>query len=513
MIRRRNARGATAALVIALTFVLTVISVAFFQLSLYFFGADDARNVTDSGALNVGQKALTISTRAMNSIEHQFDDVADSKGNFNLTNINRVWGKALLASLNVSAMYEQGYGNSNANSHADSLFQAAQSISERLSTQLSTPKNHHDAFTSITDKNDVSALGSKTKLAVTDNSNWTTSFVDRGSESNLEFNNDQLPAKSQVDTIGPVIGQDGKQYIPGYKAMKVLQKTFYLVPFKAGERPHLISAEKYNNETLKAKPLRDWKGPVPNAFSASGKTVNHDNLGQSTIAYVQTNPQRKFDLGIPHAFIRIKLDKNVVRYAHNNIPRSSGSYAFQKEEQLQVFDAGAGVAHVKASLGNEYIPPTLHKAIYALPGDHNEVTSVLLQRCREMKKNIKTAELMALLQIPLVQNTNEYIIFPLRKDFLVVMPLPSARGTIPGLDFLAGADGSEKEIATEVSPLIPNSATVTLVGSGQITVPPTATTVEHGHIKWKPGSGYDGCLGELSIERETDILSYGYMIP
>jgi hypothetical protein len=490
-----------------------MICVAFFQLSLYFFGADDTRNVTDSATLNVGQKALTICTTAQNSIEHQFDDVADSKGNFNLTNINRVWGKALLAALNVSAMYDQGYGSSNANSHADALFQAAQAISDRLSVKLSTPSNHHAAFTSITNQNDVSALGSNTKVAVTEDKTWKTSFVDRGSESNLELDTEQLPAKSQVDTIAPVTGQDGKQYIPGYKPMKVLGKTFYLVPFKAGERPHLISAEKYNNETLQSKPIRDWKSPVPNAFSAGGKTVNQDNLGQAAIAYVQTNPQKKFDLGIPRAFIRIRLDKNIVRYAHNQIPRSTGNYGFQKEEQPQVFDAGAGTAHVSASLGNEYIPTTLHKAIYALPGDHSEVTRVLLQRCREMKKNIKESEMFALLQIPLVQNANEYVIFPLRKDCLVVMPLNSARGTIPGLDLLASADGSEKEIASEISPLAPNSATVTLVGSGQITVPPSATTIEHGHIKWKPGSGYEGCLGELAIERETDIFSFGFMVP
>jgi hypothetical protein len=509
----RNAHGATTGLVVALLFVFTTIIVGFFQISLYFFGADDTRNATDSGALKVGQKSLTISTTAQNSIEHQFDDVADSKGNFNLTNINRVWGKAMLASLNVAAMYEQGYGSSEANSHSDALFQAAQSISDRLANKLSTPKNHHAAFTSVTDLNSLNSLGEKTKLTVAENSNWTTSFVDRGSESNLEFDKDQLPAKSQVDTIGPVTGQDGKQYIPGYKAMKFLQKTFYLVPFKAGERPHLISAEKYNNESLKAKPIKDWRTPVPNAFSVGGKTINQDNLGQTAIAYVQTNPQRKFDLGIPRAFIRIRLEKNTVRYIHNQMPRTSMNYAFRKEEQIQVFDAGAGVAHVTASLGNEYTPPTLHQAIYALPGDHSEITRVLLQRCREIKRNIKEAELMALLQIPLVNDIDEYLIFPLRKDFLVVMPLPNARGTVPGLDFLAKADGNEKEIATEIAPLVPNSATVRLVGSGQVTVPPTATTIEHGHLKWKPGSGYEGCLGELSIERDTEILSFGFMVP
>jgi hypothetical protein len=509
---KRNTRGAATALVVALSFVLTMLVVAFFQIALYFNGSDDTSNATDAGALNVAQQALTISTTAQTPDEHQFDDVADSNGNFTLTNINRVWGKALLAALNVSAMNDQGFGSSSANAHADSLFQAALNISNRLSGRLNTPSNHQQSFEKIAGQNAVNALGKDAKIKAANDENWKTSLVDRGSESNITFDKNQLPSSSQLQLIDPVAGQGGNLFIPGYKKINILGKSIYLVPFKEGERPQLISAEKFDSNTQQANPF-DWKNAVPNAFSTSGKSINHDNLGQHAIARVQTNPQRTFDLLMPRAFIRIKLEKNRLHYVHNFLPAGEDTYQFHPEAKPpQTFSAGSGVAIVRASVGNEYVPATLFQAINALPADHSPVMNVLLQRCREIKKNFSEKDLISILQLPLVDNASEYVIFPLAKQ-IVAMPNYTANGVVPQLNLLSDADGDEKEIVKEHSPLKPNTASIELVGAGTPTIPPTAVTEEEGRISWKPGSGHGGCLGQLTIQRDTLVTTTGRLDP
>ncbi len=508
-------RGATTGLVAVLSLVLVMLSLAFFQLLLYFGGADETRNATDAGALGVGQEALKTATKAESSAEHQFDDVADANGNFSLTNINRVWGKALLANLNANAMNQQGFGSSSANQNAKQLFDAAKSISDRLTRLLSNKENHFQAFEQLSTQNAANMMGANARVAAARDKQWRTSLVDRESESNISFDPDQLPSGGDLALLSPVSGKDGNRYVPGYKPIKVMENVFLLVPFPLGEKPHLISASEFEGNTREAKPLPDQANPVPNAFSAQGKTVNQAGHGQLATAFAQTNPQRAFDMLMPHAFVRIKLLANKARFIHNLIPMTQSTYDFSPEQQQLTFPAGTGTAIVTANLGNEYIPPTLHQAIYAFPTcDYSAVTKSLLQRCREIKKDITEAELKALLQMPIERGVNEYLIFPINKQTLVVAPNVAALALAKWINIRALPDGRGQEIASESSgPDNPNKASVTLVGAGVVTVPPMAITVEHGSLKWTPGSGYDGCLGELEIERTTEVTSAGSMGP
>src|SRR5271163_1132345 len=100
----RNDCGMTIGLTVSICFLLVVLSGAFLTFSLITFGSNEVRNAVDAGTLNLGQQVFTLGTGIQGADEQQYADLADWQGRFTLTNINRVWGKALLAAINVRAM-------------------------------------------------------------------------------------------------------------------------------------------------------------------------------------------------------------------------------------------------------------------------------------------------------------------------------------------------------------------------------------------------------------------------
>ena len=139
---RHRQRGAALGLVAVLAFVLVILVIAFFQLTMYFGGSKETRNAVDAGTLNVGKRSFEIKVIALQSAEMRFMDVADSTGKFGLANINRVWGKALLIAANAEAMKADGQEGS-AVGNADTTFDGAKSLSVKLADELKTPSNLH----------------------------------------------------------------------------------------------------------------------------------------------------------------------------------------------------------------------------------------------------------------------------------------------------------------------------------------------------------------------------------
>lgn len=551
----RNAQGATLGLVLGCAFILAVLVFAFFQYGLNFGGGQEMRNAVDAGALNIGKEIYNLTNPLAKDAESQFEDVMDSKGNVGLTNINRVWAKALLINLNQATMESDGTATSASADHADAIYKAAESISDKLTEKLSDQKNLHPLFDDMAARNSAKMLGDKAVVnAREDKEGWTQSCMERGSVSNISFEEGTLPGGASK-----LISKEdsNKKYLAGYVPMTIRNHDFHFVPFKANETPHLVSTTLFEASTTKNQKMSDWKNPVPNAFAAVGQIVvpnadgklqslqaneqeakgqakdpNDKNIkpqGQSARACVLTNPQRTFKLSIPHGFVRIVLKKNTVRYRVNGIPRTEADseYGFTPgESKMNTFNdgVGVGVVNVSATLGLEYVPPTLFKAIYALPGNHDAVTTVLLQRCREINPDFTAAQLESCLNAcPIVPNTNEYLLIPIGDDKfgkveIIAVPQGSARGKANWLKADAKADGKEKQIVSEfIGPIpapapAPNTIVVTLAGPGAPIYLPSFVT-ELGVEKWTPGTGFDQCLGELEIERETQIDANGFTQP
>ncbi len=77
-----------------------------------------------------------------------------------------------------------------------------------------------------------------------------------------------------------------------------------------------------------------------------------------------------------------------------------------------------------------------------------------------------------------------------------------------GCDKSSSPDGSQQTLDTEPPLPAPNFATEEFDCYGSYTFPTVALL--HGDRKWTPGTGYSGgCLGELTIQRTTDVYLGG----
>ncbi len=497
--------------IIAGTFFFIVLGIAIVQIGMLISGAREVSNAVDSGTLNAGKKAVKIRTELnAGGNENQFSDLKDEDGKFGLTNINRVWAKALLARMNNKAMHDQGQATNSSDSHADALFDGAESISDRLADKLKDESEHHGHFMELAARNSIRMLGSTAEMRVDAGSAWKTSLLDRGEESNLIVGDGQLPDGFSLND-GKMFKKaaDGKTHLKGYTPIEVMGKQICLVPFKVNEQPHLISEKTFNDNLLSAKPLQAWKNPVPNTISCQGKTEDQKLTVQRARAFVITNPQKNFDLAMPHTFMKVKFEDNTAHWYINGIPAPNSSYDFHTDVQTRNYPCGTGTLNITATLGNEYMPPTVGKGIFALPGsNYDSVTHALLQRCKEIKHDFSENDLDAMLMAcPIIPGNKEFVIFPDNNGSLRCMPESMAPAFATWLNASNNADGSEAEICEDECWFVPNFVVAIPQGLGAKPLPSWCIT--YGSLKWKPGTGYDGCLGELRIERETDIFANG----
>ncbi|MBX9685424.1 MAG: hypothetical protein K2X27_01905 [Candidatus Obscuribacterales bacterium] len=173
-------------------------------------------------------------------------------------------------------------------------------------------------------------------------------------------------------------------------------------------------------------------------------------------------------------------------------------YGLKPEQQNRTYKVGKDIVQIQAFLGNEYNPSTLRQGIFALNGIYSAITAALCQRIREIKPSFKDTDLNGLLEsCALTQGSSEYIIFLDPNGDLKAQAKSQARQTSSWLKADNGADGAIKQISSDSAPT-PNRATVTPESY-------KAAVRTYGEIYWKPGTGYDDCLGEMHVQRQSDI--------
>lgn len=511
LLHNRSSKGAMMGFIVAGTFFFIVLGIAIVQIGLLLSGAREVSNAVDAGTLNAGKKAVKVKTGLnAGTNESQFADLKDEDGEFGLTNINRVWAKALLARMNNKAMHDQGQATGSSDTHADSMFDSAESISDRLADKLNDENNLHQYFLELAAKNSIRMLGSTAEMKVEAGSGWKTSLLDRGEESNLIVAEGQLPDGFSLND-NKIFKQadDGKKHIKGYTPIQVMGKEICFVPFKVKQQPHLISEKTFNDNLASTKPITAWKNPVPNTISCQGKTEDQKLAVQRARQFVLTNPQKNFELAMPHTFMKVKFEDNTAHWYINGIPAPNSSYEFHTDVQHRSYPCGTGTLDITATLGNEYMPPTVGKGIFALPGsNYDAVTHALLQRCKEIKHDFSEGDLDAMLMAcPIIPGNKDFVIFPDNNNTLRCMPESMAPAFATWLNSSNNADGSEAEICDDECWFVPNFVVAIPEGLGAKPLPSWCIT--YGSLKWKPGTGFDGCLGELRIERETDIFANG----
>lgn len=499
----RNANGNILSLVAVTAFVMVLIGLAVFQVILAVGASREVRGSVNAGTLNVAKKAVEVTVTPDGAVESQFDDITDDQGRIGLRNVNRMWGKAMLVALNAQAM-TGGQG------HAEAIYSAAKSMNDRLAKKLNDEDNLHGYFNEISRANSSRMVSADSAVKEQAGRGWQTSFVDRGLETNVEFDAQQLPQGG--DAVSAVaIGNS--RYIAGYEPITVGGKPFVFVPFQFRQQPHLISADTFS---ANRREITNFSTPVPNAFSTNG-AANNSNAAIAAMAYAVANPERSYKLAIPHGFIRIKLGQHKASITANADSSEVDYTPGLPQTIVKSTAAGSGTLTTVNVIGLDYVPPTLYQAIYGLPGNHGRVTSILLQRIREISPGFGASELdRVLASAAIVPGITEYYIYPIYKQgnenpTMVAGTFAQAIASAPWLNSQARAEGAEENVANEVSVGGPDVLIPILAGAG-IPVYGPQLVYQTGNQIWKAGTGFDGCLGELRIERNATIISTGQVI-
>ncbi|MFN8553329.1 MAG: hypothetical protein U0103_17785 [Candidatus Obscuribacterales bacterium] len=533
----RRRKGSAIAFSAVLALVLVVLGIGFFLLSMYMGAQNETKNATDAGALNVGKQVLNDNlvtvTIGGTAQEEFFRDVTNitipvgnvGDGKVNLTNINRIWAKALMVAINADAA---GSAAGSAASSVQAAYDGAQSLSNKLSDKLTAENNLHGYFEDYSKQNSTRMIGIDTKVVTLPGAQtWQTSLMDRAKESNIEIDPTTLPIGYNLPadydtptTRNPVpSGATGKTFLKGYFPLTVSGHTYWTVPFQYDGKPHLVSRTLFEAEQ---KPPHDlgapWNKPVPNAFSVGGKVATKPGVTSETaMSWVQSNPRQTFPFQFPNGFIRVVLKKHTLQWTLLGVDTDSTTYRpFPVEEK----ESGDGVPYPlvpicatvsgTAHMAMEYIPPTLNSAINYntppfLPGSSpNQPMKFLLQRCQEMVPDCKMSDLVtALNECPTLPEDDDqkFFIYPLNGKIVATPKLM----TPPPLGCDASADPEGDEEWSESKKYFePNFFIEHFTCNGTPAPPfpmPIITTVSR---SWKPGTGYKkGCLGELTVGHDS----------
>jgi hypothetical protein len=287
---------------------------------------------------------------------------------------------------------------------------------------------------------------------------------------------------------------------------------YWQVPFRFGERPHLIARSQF--ETAAQNPPPWQTKPVPNSFSATGSTQNNEHLGEKTTSWVQANPQQPYPAAMPNGFIRIKIDANTLDWRVDGLPYYTDTYGFIPDEiWMDPFPLPCGTISGDQTVGLEYLPPTLFKAIFALPPIPPMPSAAmdnLYQRLQQLHPGYsKSAFLAQLALTPVMPDATdqEFIIcnsdFDVAKSKLLILPADAAPPWTSGQP-----SGSQSELVQDREYMLgPNFGLTNLACYGDFEWP--TFTECTGTRSWTPGTGYGGCLGELEIKRTTIAWIWG----
>ncbi len=504
---RKTQLGATSAMVAACAFVLVLVIVAVIQVSMKLSSSQMVRNSVDAGVLNIATHVPDLKSGAGGAV---FGDCNDITGAVGLTNINRVWGKALLINANAEEMANSGQAGNSAGS-ASQAMSGAEDLTNNLKEKLTDKESMDKLFAVQDEKKAIAVVKKGSGSEDSEQANFNTAYLHRGDESNISIDPAQFPPGTG-DKLSPV-SKGSSQWLGGYKNLQVNGKQFMFVPFRLGEMPHLVSPEEFKSN--QEKPEGAIASLPPNSYYGSGTL---SGTGGQASANAIANPQHTYQLAIPHAYVVIKLEKNQANWTINGTQIATSTYEFAHEQQWQIKDHSVGCLsklNGYASLGNEYNQKDLLSVLTALPGDHEPAFVKLLQRLKEIDAGMTMTGMKALLSAQqVVPNEYEYVLYPTYKTADNTQPTiklsPQSQVSEPWYK-AASPDGTEKTIVAEQQTQDnPNTNWAQIIGIWMLT---SHHVTENGNVMWTPGTGLNQCLGTLRLQRTADVTFGGHCPP
>ncbi len=495
--RRRNSKGASVILVIFAAILLGYLLYLGFQYCLLQGGSREVRNAVDASVLSVSKNVVNVRVAP----SPDFRDCGDSSGMVGMSTINRVWGKAYLVNANAEDMMKTGQASGRASAAADQAFSSAANINSNLYRRVTDKITLDSFFANLSEKRQANMLGGDSTIRHSLDDEYPVAMVDRGAESNLTYNPQQLPKNATQ-----IPGVQG--YASGYSPFTANGKTFSFTTFRRGEMPHLIADGYFTQNRADSHPLGAMV--IPNAFQGRG-TADGAQGSLTATASAVANPMRTYSLSIPQGYIALHFSNKCNWYVEGK-RKGTIPYGFKpttewvaKEVKLQDDRQLNGWG----SLGNEYNAASVYGVLLALPADHMPVFQKMLQRLQEIDKNFSLAQLQALLQKQAPNPTvDTYYIFPRysSSDFTnPTMDIAAKGQALPNWLAVTLAEGQSLPVLKEnVQKDQPNKC-------WDYVFPGTPVTLPHhseisGTMSWAPGTGYNQCLGELYVDRLTELF-------
>ncbi|MCB9469280.1 MAG: hypothetical protein H6677_13480 [Candidatus Obscuribacterales bacterium] len=501
MKRGRSEKGASIALAAAFFFVCVLLIYFGFNMSVLMGGSRQVRNAVDAAVLNVAKRQIETKIKSSNA----FADVADSTGNIGISNINRVWGKALLVNANAEEIQKAGLAKGSTMGNAATSYQMAKQLNDDLVEKLTDPIRLNMYFRHTSNKRGAPLLGESSKLDKAKDTQYQIAMVGRGDESNIKYKADQFPAGTSVCGLK----FNGQTYLQGYQSLMMNGKPFMFTTFHAAEMPHLISDTVFQQSKPTVTPVGDFSNPIPNAWHASGVVYGEKgNLRASASAVA--NPQRQFDLAIPYGYVKIAMTNESKWYIEGKFKKR---IFYKSEPGQKVLGLPMGkLSDDKqfdgwANLGNEYNQPSLLAYMDITGGDKEAVYDRMTQRLKQVDPKFSKQKLKKLLdKVSLTSGASEYYIYPVYKSADNTDPSLTVgpdTGSLPGwLKKAAELDGGNTTIVQEKALFgEPNTAYPVPIDNP----PPTCGTKFTGTIDWAPCTGFNQCLGLVKLARETRI--------
>lgn len=480
--------------VVSAGFLIIFVFIAF-QFYTLNSGSREVRNAVDAAALNVSKQVATLKV----PIGDQFSDVADKGGLVGMSNINRVWGKAYLINANAEAIQKEGLANSYTVQNADEAFRIAQQSNDALVDTVTCKKKLDTFFNDIANIRRAKLLGSNSELKTIDGPGWDVAMVDRGAPSNLKFDEKQIPK-------GGSVAPNRGGHVSGYTPFTANNKNFTFASFIPNEMPHLTTDSNFNANDARTNPLIG--NPVPNAFRANGVNLG-TKASLSASASSVANPMHEYRLAIPHAYILIVMQNMAYWKVKEKEAAKATPYDFEPKTVFGIKGyplKNNRILNGYASLGNEYRSGTLLGSMNALPGNHQEQYDRMLQRIKEIKHDYSMTDMLNLLKS--VPPASKYIIYPVygsqdKTDPKIRItpvidgqPLPESWMNSPAMfDGIAKIIVNENEQRDE-----PNYCWPQIIGGNPDCEKYTQVS---GTVNWSPGTGFNSCLGVLTIARKT----------
>ncbi|PZM77917.1 MAG: hypothetical protein DKT66_26955 [Candidatus Melainabacteria bacterium] len=565
----RREKGSILALTAALGLALVVLGVGFFFFIMFMNAQKETKNAIDAGTLNVGKKALDeisvpVTNKAFWDVCSDPDDSSiipdPSKLTVNLRRINRVWAEAMLYKINALAQKNEGQDNSGM-SNASSALQSAEQTSDLLATRLKLQTEMYPFFKDLARQNNIRMIGNSASVKEIPGPNWQTSKMIEGTnkvaESNIMIggnagNNFFAPhgftwKGSNVTNTrrSPApANSNGMFFLKGYENLDFGGDSIWQVPFLFEDKPHMVSKGDFEKAKNNAS---GWSNAVPNAFSAEGVASQPGKPAEKGMAWVITNPRQTYKAAIPHSFVRLRVEKPKVNWQF--VPFAVPITYFTdtmdgftpKSMSSPPAPAGgplcATVQAVSITVGLEYVAllATGVDGMVFLPpkagSAENYIEQELVARCNEMitkvGETVTASEVHSALSNPLCSAA---LLSGLSQDFALYSPdgksircLPIVSGVVadpqaPWLSLIANQtpDGSEKKkgessisLPAAMPPfhpvIVPDPFCVENFGLGFGTMDKS--------LFWQPGTGVNGCLGKVRVQRETNVISIGICVP